>query len=157
MIISAKKVLKNPWHFFAFGFGAGLLKVAPGTIGTVVAIPIYLLLHFLPVIFYLIFLIIFTFTSIWICAKSSKLLGVHDYPGIVLDEIVGFLWALVAVPFKWYLILIAFVLFRIFDIFKPWPIRWLDQNLSGGCGIVLDDVLAGIYTWMVLQIVHLIL
>lgn len=153
MNISPNKVFSNPIHFIAFGFGAGLIKFLPGTFGTLVGVILYLILHsVLPFLLYIIFLFIFTFFSIWICGKSAKMLGVHDYPGIVLDEIVGFLWCMVAVQPSWYTILLAFIIFRIFDIWKPWPIRWLDQNLRGGWGIVLDDVLAGIFTFIVLQI-----
>ena len=90
--------------------------------------------------------------GIYLCGRTSKDLGVDDHPGIVWDEFVGFWITMLAVPFHWGWILWGFVWFRIFDIAKPWPIRWLDKNVHGGLGIMIDDVLAGIMAALVMQI-----
>ena len=142
---NAKLILTHPIHFLAFGFGSGLSPVAPGTVGTLVAIPIYLLMSGLSLAMYCIVLFILCIISVIVAGKSSRLLGVHDHGGIVIDEIVGYLLAMTLAPVGWIWILAGFLLFRFFDIFKPWPIRRLDQRVSGGLGIVIDDLMAGIY------------
>lgn len=147
------KVFTNPIYFFAFGFGSGLSPVAPGTFGTIAAIPIYLLMHYLSWPIYLLITLLFTIAGIWLCDLPAKEIGVHDYPGIVWDEVVGFLWIMVAVPFQWYWIILAFLLFRLFDIWKPWPIKWLDKKIMGGLGIMVDDLVAALYGWIVLQVI----
>lgn len=149
---SLKTVWTHPLHFSAFGFGSGLLPIAPGTWGTLMAIPFYYLLVELPLLYYLLFLAISLSFGIWICSVTTKALGVHDYKGIVFDEMVGFWITMTAIPFAWHWIVIGFLLFRIFDVLKPWPIRWIDQKVQGGTGIMLDDVLAGIYACIVLQL-----
>ncbi len=136
--------LANPVHLLAFGFGSGVMPKAPGTWGTVVAIPIYLLLHELSLLPYLIVLLVMTLVGIWLCHVTANDLGVHDHPGIVWDEIVGYLITMIAAPSGWVWLLVGFVLFRLFDILKPWPIRVIDKGVEGGLGIMLDDVLAGI-------------
>ncbi|AHK79199.1 phosphatidylglycerophosphatase [Ectothiorhodospira haloalkaliphila] len=147
----ARQILRDPVHFLAFGFGSGLSPKAPGTAGTVAAIPIFLLLQGLPLWAYLLITALVVAVGIWICGESSRRLGVHDHPGIVWDEIAGFLITMIAAPAGWIWILVGFLLFRLFDILKPWPIGWLDKHLEGGTGIMLDDVLAGIYALIVLQ------
>lgn len=144
--------LANPVHLLAFGFGSGVIPKAPGTWGTVVAIPIYLLLQGLPLLPYLIVLLAMTLVGIWLCHVTAKDLGVHDHPGIVWDEIVGYLITMIAAPSSWLWMLIGFVLFRLFDILKPWPIRTIDNGVEGGLGIMLDDVLAGIMALASLQL-----
>ena len=154
MRINAFSVLKNPIHLLAFGFGSGLSPIAPGTFGTLAAVPIYLLIVFyVNPIFYFAIVVLFSLLGFWLCGKTAKDLGVHDHPGIVWDEIVGFLITMYLVPLNWAWILTGFLLFRVFDILKPWPIRLIDQKVEGGIGIMLDDVLAGIYAWTVLQII----
>ena len=148
-------IFRDPVLFVAFGFGAGLAKKAPGTFGTLVGIPIYLLLVAAGPIFYAVLLIALTLGGIWICQKASDRLGVHDHQGIVLDEIVGFLITMVAVPLSWQAILIGFALFRLFDIVKPWPIRIVDERVRGGLGIMMDDVLAGVLAALVLQLMRI--
>jgi len=139
------KDLKHPVNFFAFGFGSGLYPKAPGTMGTIASIPIYyLLLTQLSILNYGIFLVATFILGIYICKKSSELLGVHDHGGIVWDEFVGFWLTMFMIPVEWYWIILGFILFRIFDILKPWPISWLDKNCEAGFGIMIDDVLAGI-------------
>lgn len=149
----ARKVFTNPLYFFAFGFGSGLSPIAPGTLGTLVGILIYLLMHFLPLFWYMFITLGLTLLAIRVSSIVSKEIGVHDYTGINVDEIVGFLWTMTAIPFKWYWILLGFLLFRLFDIWKPWPIRRLDQTVLGGWGMVLDDLVAALYSWILLAII----
>lgn len=156
-MITAKKILTHPLHCLAFGLGSGLSPKMPGTMGTVVGVLLYLLLAKIPLSYYLISVGLLTLVAIWICDWSSKDLGIHDYPGIVLDEIVGFLWVMIAVPLTWWTVLLAFIFFRLFDIWKPWPIRWLDQRVTGGFGIVIDDCLAAVYAWLLIQFILILM
>ncbi|NQZ22341.1 MAG: phosphatidylglycerophosphatase A [Colwellia sp.] len=136
--------ITNPIHFLALGFGSGLLPKAPGTYGTLAAIPLYLLLATLSTPYYLFIVIIMTIAGIYICGKAAKDSGVHDHGAIVWDEIVGYLITMFMMPTTWQSIVVGFILFRVFDIFKPWPISFVDKNLHGGLGIMVDDVLAGL-------------
>ena len=147
-------IFRDPVLFAAFGFGAGLSKKAPGTVGTLVAIPFYLLLASTDLRVYAAVLLGLGVGAVWICQQASQRLGVHDHPGIVLDEIVGFLAAMVAVTPSWQAVAVGFGLFRFFDIFKPWPIRFVDERVPGGVGIVLDDVVAGLLAALLLQILR---
>jgi phosphatidylglycerophosphatase A len=135
--------ITNPIHFLALGFGSGLLPKAPGTFGTLAAIPLYLLLAPSSMIVYLIAVIVMSIVGIYICGKAAKDAGVHDHGAIVWDEIVGFLITMFMVPVSWQSVVVGFILFRIFDIFKPWPISFIDKNVHGGLGIMLDDIIAG--------------
>lgn len=146
-------VLRNPVHILSFGFGAGLSPVAPGTMGTLVAIPIYFVLASFSTIIYLSFIIIMFIVGCWASKQTADALGVHDHPGIVVDEIVGYLVTMLFVPITWYWVLLGFLLFRTFDIWKPWPISMADQHLKGGLGIMLDDLLAALYGLLSLHIV----
>jgi phosphatidylglycerophosphatase A len=144
-------ILGTPEHLIAFGFGTGLSPVAPGTVGTLVGVLLFLPLSLLSVQAYAIVVALLFLFGCWVCGESARLLGVHDHGGIVFDEIVGYLVA--AAPLLCFApqpppviaaaILAAFVLFRLFDILKPWPIRALDRSVHGGFGIMLDDLLAG--------------
>ncbi|MGR5064334.1 phosphatidylglycerophosphatase A [Photobacterium sp. DNB22_13_2] len=136
--------LKNPWHFLATGFGSGLSPVIPGTMGTVAAIPLYLLMVQLPFTAYLVITVVAALIGITICQKTSDDMGVHDHGSIVWDEFVGF-WITMAIApvVSWQWVLAGFVLFRFFDMVKPWPISWLDKHVHGGVGIMVDDILAG--------------
>lgn len=147
-----KEVLTNSSHFFAFGFGSGLAPKAPGTFGTLVAVPVYWLLQDLSWQIYLSWLIVTFALGVYWCDKSSKQLGVHDHGGIVWDEFVGYWITMFLAPKSWLFMLVGFVLFRLFDIVKPWPIGWLDRKVHGGFGIMIDDVLAGFYACIVLQV-----
>ena len=149
-------VWRNPIHFIAFGFGAGISRVAPGTCGTLVAIPVFLLLQDLTLLVYICCVVILFLSGIWICDVTSRDLGVDDHPGIVIDEITGYLLAMTATPPGWLWIVCGFLLFRLFDIWKPWPIRTIDRNLGGGIGIMLDDIVAGIFTMIILQLIILV-
>ena len=146
------KLLKNPVHFLSLGFGSGLAPYAPGTFGTLAAIPLYLLIQPLPLIAYLIVTVFSVLIGVYLCEKTANALGVHDHSGIVWDEIAGYLITMIAVPLDWVWILTGFVLFRFFDILKPWPIKWIDAKVSGGWGIMLDDVLAGVFSLIVLHL-----
>jgi phosphatidylglycerophosphatase A len=141
--VAARRVLKDPVLFLAFGFGSGLVPRAPGTAGTLAAIPLYLWFSQYPLTVYLVLVFLVSVTGVWICRQASARLGVHDHPGIVWDEIAGFLITMIPASGSWIWVPAGFVLFRLFDIWKPWPIAWADRELKGGLGIMLDDVLAG--------------
>ena len=149
-----RKVMTNPVHILAFGFGSGLAPFAPGTFGTLMAVPLYLIMMQLSLVPYLIVTAIVCITGVWICDKSSKLLGVHDHGGIVWDEFAGFFITMIAAPAGWLWIVIGFALFRLFDIWKPWPISLLDKKVDGGLGIMIDDIVAGVYALICIQALH---
>jgi phosphatidylglycerophosphatase A len=140
----APKVWSNVWHFLAFGFGTGLAKKAPGTWGTLAGLALLPLLYLLPLWLGLVVIGLASVFGIWLCGRVADDLGVHDHGGIVWDEIVGIWITLILLPNTWQWWLLGFVLFRILDIFKPWPISWLDRHVAGGLGIMLDDMLAGL-------------
>lgn len=144
-------VWRHPVHFLAFGFGSGAMPFAPGTFGTLAAVPIYLLVMGLPGWGYFLLVLALFAIGVWLCEKTSKDLGVHDHSGIVWDEIVGYLITMMGAPAGWIWLLIGFVLFRLFDILKPWPISWMDKHVNGGFGIMLDDVAAGFVAMLGLQ------
>jgi phosphatidylglycerophosphatase A len=138
------QLLRSPTLLLAFGFGSGLSPKAPGTMGTLAAIPLWWLLAQLPLTSYLIVVLIAAVVGITICGRAADQMGVHDHGGIVWDEFVGFWIAMAALPITWQSVILGFVLFRLFDILKPWPISWLDKKVSGGFGIMIDDVIAGL-------------
>lgn len=140
-------------HWLAFGFGSGCSPWAPGTFGTLAAIPIYLLLQATSLWMYLLITTLMFLIGIWLCGETTKKLGVHDHSGIVWDEIVGYLVTMIAAPQGWLWIVTGFVLFRIFDILKPWPISIADKKVSGGFGIMIDDIIAGIFAFTALQLI----
>ncbi|TDR23433.1 phosphatidylglycerophosphatase A family protein [Marinicella litoralis] len=144
--------LKTPSGFLAFGFGSGLAPFAPGTFGTLAAIPLYWLMAPLPWTVYLALTVIAFILGIYLCERASHHLGVHDHGGIVWDEFVGLWITLFLVPNEWPWLLTGFLLFRFFDIFKPFPIKWLDKKVKGGFGIMIDDVIAGVFAWIILMI-----
>ena len=140
----------------ATGFGVGYSPVAPGTLGTLIAIPVYYFLSNISSPVYEITLIGFFFLSVWISESAEIFFRKKDDQRIVIDEIMGFLITMVWVPKTAILIVIGFFLFRFFDILKPFPIRRLEKGLKGGYGVVLDDVMAGVYANIVLQIILVI-
>lgn len=144
--------MKNPVHFLAFGFGSGLAPKAPGTFGTLAALPIWWLAAQLPLWGYVLVLLSVIAVGPYLCGRTAEDLGVHDHGGIVWDEIAGFLLTMLLVPVSWYGALAGFLLFRLFDIVKPWPIGWLDRQVGGGTGIMLDDLVAGLYALGCLQL-----
>ena len=152
-----KRLLLHPIHCLAFGFGSGLAAKAPGTFGTLAAIPLVYAMQFTSLLTYTIITLIASIGGLWICGYTARTLGVHDHPAIVWDEIAGYMIAMIALPFTWYNVLGAFILFRFFDIVKPGPIGWCDRHLKGGAGIMVDDLLAGVASAIVLHGVHALL
>lgn len=150
--LSIRDVFRSSSNFIALGFGSGLSPFAPGTAGTLAAIPFYLLLLQLPSLLYLSALLIAFMVGVRVCERAAKSLNVHDHPGIVWDEMLGLWIALYSIPFSWGAVLLGFLLFRLFDIVKPWPIRSIDRKIGGGIGIMLDDVVAGVFANILLNI-----
>jgi phosphatidylglycerophosphatase A len=150
--LTPKQILSNPVLLLAFGFGSGLAKKAPGTCGTVAAIPLYVLLAQSGNLIYSLMTVIATAAGCWICGQAAEKLGEHDFGGIVWDEVAGYLITMWLIPFSWLNIALGFILFRLFDIFKPWPIKVADRRVQGGFGIMLDDVLAGVFANLVLNL-----
>lgn len=146
-------VFNSPAAFLAFGFGSGLSPKMPGTMGTIVAIPLYLLYSGYSLWVDAAVIVIGIVMGVWLCSEASRQLGVHDHSGIVWDEFVGFWITMFAVPSSGLYILIGFVLFRFFDILKPWPICWFDKHVHGGVGIMVDDVLAGVAAACCMQLI----
>jgi len=156
------RLIMTTWeHLLAFWFGAGLSPVAPGTAGTLAALPLWLLLRPLPLAIYLPLVVLLFGFGCWVCGVSAKRLGVHDHGGIVFDEVVGLLVSCVPLlpalglahggwqrQLVW--LIAAFLLFRLFDVWKPWPIRVLDRRVEGGFGIMIDDLIAALYAAVLL-------
>ncbi|GGQ14239.1 phosphatidylglycerophosphatase A family protein [Shewanella litoralis] len=147
-----KLSLANPIHFLALGFGSGKAAKAPGTFGTLAAVPLVLLMQQLSLMPYLLITVLSMLAGFYICDKAAKDMGVHDHGAIVWDEVVGLMITMIAAPAGFVWLLLGFVLFRFFDIIKPWPIRWLDAKVHGGFGIMIDDVLAGIFALIGVQL-----
>ena len=141
---SFSQLVRSPVLLLAFGFGSGLSPKAPGTVGTIAAIPLWLLLAQLPQIPYILVVATAALIGISICGVAADRLGVHDHGGIVWDEFVGLWIAMAFLPPTYVSLALGFVLFRLFDIIKPWPISWLDKHVGGGLGIMIDDVVAGL-------------
>lgn len=156
---SFSHLVRSPVLLLAFGFGSGLSPKAPGTVGTIAAIPLWYLLVQLPPQTYVVVVAICVIIGIFICGSAADKLGVHDHGGIVWDEFVGFWITMAFLPVSYVSVLVGFILFRLFDIFKPWPISWLDKNIGGGLGIMIDDVVAGLAaggSFVLLQSLHLV-
>ena len=149
-----KVVLGSPTGFLAFGFGSGLSPFAPGTMGTLVAVPFIFALRSLSEPVFWIALILLFAVGVYLCGHVSRKLGVHDHGGIVWDEMLGYWLSAALVPLQWPWLLAAFLLFRFFDILKPWPIRQLDKKVSGGFGIMIDDVVAALFTLIILAVIQ---
>jgi phosphatidylglycerophosphatase A len=147
------KHLADPVHCLALGFGSGLAPFAPGTFGSLVGLAFALAVAPLGFAWNLGLTLLAVLAGLWICGESARRLGVHDHPAIVWDEIAGMMITMLAVPDAWWGAPLAFVLFRLFDIAKPWPIREIDHGLGGGAGIMLDDVLAGLFAALGLTVV----
>lgn len=145
------RLLANPLHLLSLGFGSGLSPRAPGTLGTLVGVPLYLLLAPLPPALYLLVCAALFAIGVGLCHYSARALGVHDHPGIVWDEVVGYAVTMWAVPPGAWTVLAGFLCFRVFDIWKPWPVRSADRRVSGGFGIMLDDLLAAVYAGLTLH------
>ena len=146
----ARTVLTDPVHFLAFGFGTGLAPFAPGTAGSLPGVLLFWLTLDLGLYVQLGVVVALVLSGIWLCGESARRIGVHDHGGIVWDEIAGMYVTLLAAPLSLAGWAFAFVLFRLFDIVKPWPIRDLDHRLRGGVGIMLDDLVAALYAAVIL-------
>lgn len=152
-------LLKNPVHLLAFGFGSGLAPKAPGTFGTLMSVPFFVLMMQLNLWGYIAVTVAVSLVGFYLCGKTAKDLGVHDHGGIVWDEFAGFF--ITMLPLQaigsmyesrfWLITLSGFVVFRLFDALKPWPIIWFDKNVHGGLGIMLDDLVAGVVSLAVVQ------
>ncbi|MES2547302.1 MAG: phosphatidylglycerophosphatase A [Pseudomonadota bacterium] len=140
-----KLLISHPAHFLALGFGSGLMPKAPGTAGTLVGLPLFWLMADLTFYAQLGIVTLLFILGIYLCNQTGKALGVSDHGGIVWDEIVAIMLVLTFTPQQWQWWLIAFLLFRLFDIWKPYPIRQFDAKLKNGFGVMFDDLLAGIY------------
>ncbi|WP_070988626.1 phosphatidylglycerophosphatase A family protein [Halofilum ochraceum] len=147
--------LRDPLLLLALGFGSGLARRGPGTAGTVVGVGLYLLIAPLPVAAVVALTVVVAVAGIPLCGYAARRLRVHDDPAIVWDEIAGYLVTMLLLPGGWPWVIAGFVLFRLFDIAKPWPIGWLDRRVSGGTGIMVDDILAGAFACLVLHLVRL--
>lgn len=143
------RVLRDPVLFLAFGLGTGLSPKAPGTVGTLPGVALLALVGSLAgtsaPIWVAGLLLVMGISGVWLCGEASRRLGVHDHGGIVWDEIVGVLVPFLLLPITPTNLLLGFLCFRLFDVLKPWPIRWLDQHIHGGFGIMVDDLLAGVF------------
>jgi phosphatidylglycerophosphatase A len=146
----ARKVLRDPVNLLAFGLGTGLSPVAPGTVGTILGVVLAWLVQPLGFEWQFMVAIALIVSGVWICGESAKRVGVHDHSGIVWDEIAAMYLILIVVPVSVPIWALAFALFRLFDIWKPWPIRDLDHRLHGGLGIMLDDLVAALYAALLL-------
>ena len=147
-----EKVLRDPVCFLAFGLGTGLAPKAPGTVGTLLALPLAWLTLTLALEWRLLVAIILIAAGVWLCGEAARRIGVHDHPGIVWDEVAGMYLVLLVAPLTVWGWALAFGLFRLFDIWKPWPIRDLDHRLAGGVGIMLDDLVAALYAAILLAL-----
>ncbi len=149
----SKRVWQDARYFIAFGFGSGLMPFAPGTWGTLAAIPVFLLMAGLSPLLYLSITMVFFVLGVWVSETVTRDSGIQDYKGIVWDEVVGYLLTMFLAPLCWLSVLSGFLLFRLFDIWKPFPIRWVEKKVSGGLGVMLDDVIAAVPAWLAMQLV----
>lgn len=162
--IFSARLLLNPWCCLALGCGVGLVRVAQGTAGTLIAMLLFYLIALslgllgqpFPWYLHTLLLVVSGVLGVYACDVTAKITNTDDHNAIVLDEFVGYWLSLWAVPITWYWLLTAFVLFRFFDIVKPFPVNWADKQLSGGLGIMADDLLAAIYTVAVMQLLLLL-
>lgn len=154
-----RALLATPAGWLACGFGSGLTPVAQGTFGSLAALLPWLLLRELPLFAYALVLLVGFAIGVWACDVAGRALGVDDHRSLVWDEFIGLWIALIPllVPalqpaggFPWWMMAVGFGLFRLFDVWKPWPIRWMDRHLKGGLGVMVDDVVAGVFAGVVL-------
>ena len=151
-----KRLLSHPAGWIATALGAGLSPNAPGTAGSLVALlPWWFLLRDLSSGVYVAVLIAGFLLGVWACGVCDRLLGMHDQGALVWDEVIGMWITLFMAPPQWWWVLVGFALFRLFDIWKPWPVSWADRRVHGGLGVMLDDVAAGAYALIVLQLIAL--
>lgn len=146
-----KLLLSHPAHFFSLGFGTGLAPKAPGTVGTLVGFPLFWLISDLSLEQQLSIIAVCFIIGIWFCDQTGKAIGVADHGGIVWDEIAAMMLVLTFTPKTALWWVVAFILFRLFDIWKPFPIKHVDAKVKGGLGVMLDDLLAALYAIVVLK------
>ena len=146
----ARHVVTDPVNFLAFGCGAGLSPVAPGTVGSLLGLPLAWLALPHGWLVEAAVAVALVAAGVWLCGESARRIGVHDHPGIVWDEIAAMYLVLLAAPPSAAGWAVAFALFRLFDVWKPWPIRQLDHRMRGGAGIMLDDLMAALYAALLL-------
>ncbi len=154
---------RHPLHWLAFGFGSGLSPYAPGSAGSLLALPFFLLWRALPPTAFFVAMAGLFLLATWICERTSRDLGVHDHSGIVIDEFLGqwltlsplILHRVGGHALLWFMLL-GFLLFRVFDIVKPWPIRWVDRHVHGGFGIMFDDLLAAVMAALLLGLAQVV-
>lgn len=154
---SPASLMRDPGHCLSLGLGSGCISRAPGTWGSLAGVLVWGLFFWVPLPLYLALVLAGFVAGVYLCGRTARALGVHDDGAIVWDEFVGVWIALAFQPLEWEWIAAAFVAFRFFDIIKPWPISWLDRRVSGGMGIMVDDVLAGLYALAVVLLVQTIL
>ncbi len=147
-------LLRDPGHLLALGFGSGLSPQGPGTAGTIIGVALYWPLAGAAQAVYLAIVAMAFVVGIWLCGRTAAALGEHDHPAIVWDEIVGYLVTMAFVDPGLLAAVLGFVAFRLFDIFKPWPISVLDRKVHGGLGIMLDDLLAAVFGIIVLAFIE---
>ena len=144
-VAKSRLKMSNPWHLLAVGFGSGLSPIVPGTMGSLAAIPFWYLMTFLPWQLYSLVVMLGICIGVYLCHQTAKDMGVHDHGSIVWDEFIGMWITLMALPTNdWQWVTAGFVIVRILDMWKPWPIRWFDRNVHGGMGIMIDDIVAGV-------------
>jgi phosphatidylglycerophosphatase A len=144
--------MKRLTILLATWWGVGFCPLAPGTVGTLAAIPLFLILSLLPLWLYLLCVLGIALLACWAAGRAETIFGGQDHRAIVIDEVVGLLVVMIALPPTWPFLLAGFILFRTFDVIKPPPIRFLERTVKGGYGVVLDDVLAALYAYLVLRI-----
>lgn len=149
-----RDIIFHPIHFLSLGLGSGLSPFAPGTVGTLMAVLLYIPLSTLPLWGYVAVIVTGSIIGIYLCEKTSNKLGGHDHPAIVWDEFLGYWITMLFAPSGWLWVVVGFILFRIFDIWKPWPISVIDLKVKGGFGIMLDDLVAGAYALVILQLIY---
>ena len=152
--LKPRDIIFHPVHFLSLGLGSGLSPIAPGTVGTLIAVLLYIPLATLPLWSYVAILVVGSVVGIYLCESTSNKLGGHDDPSIVWDEFLGYWLTMLFAPAGWIWIVIGFILFRLFDIWKPWPISVIDHKVKGGFGIMLDDLVAGAYALVILQLIY---
>ncbi len=153
--IQPHTLLKDPGHLLSMGFGSGLAPIASGTFGTLAAIPIYVAAHYYSVTVFVILTLVSIVAGIYLCERTTKALGVNDHSAIVWDEFAGFFVTMLWVPMNVSTIVAGFFLFRLFDIVKPWPASYVDKKIHSGLGVMMDDVIAGLYASGVLYMMNL--
>lgn len=149
---AAPRPWRSPVQFIAFGFGTGLAPRAPGTVGTLVAVPLYYCMVDFGLPLYSALVLAGALFGVWLCGAASRQLGGHDHPGIVWDEFVGYWVTMWALPTEGAWVVAGFIVFRVFDIVKPWPVWLVDRRVGGGAGIMLDDIIAGVMACLTLHI-----